>query len=107
MMRRSPTPAHFYCPLSPFARLPYSPFYIIYRLRIAPRSELVTSARNASNRERVMRKTLLGAVSATAVFVSMPAVAQDAPPPAAQDPAPQAESKIGRASCREEVCQNV
>src|SRR3546814_11691463 len=58
MMRRSPTPAHFYCPLSPFARLPYSPFYIIYRLRIAPRSELVTSARNASNRERVMRKTL-------------------------------------------------
>src|SRR3546814_20489448 len=42
-----------------------------------------------------MRKTLLGAVSATAVFVSMPAVAQDAPPPAAQDPAPQAESTDG------------
>src|SRR3546814_18644609 len=42
-----------------------------------------------------MRKTLLGAVSATAVFVSMPAVAQAAPPPAAQDPAPQAESTDG------------
>ncbi|HWV61280.1 MAG TPA: TonB-dependent receptor [Sphingopyxis sp.] len=42
-----------------------------------------------------MRKTLLGAASATAVFVSMPAVAQDAPPPTAQNPAPQAENTDG------------
>src|SRR3546814_16366940 len=91
-----------------------------------------------------MRKTLLGAVSATAVFVSMPAVAQDTAAPAAQDPSQQAEStdgdivvtgvrqsleraaeitrnatqvvdsivatdigKIGRASCRDRVCQYV
>ena len=42
-----------------------------------------------------MRKTLLGAVSATAVFVSMPAVAQDTAAPVAQDPSPQAESTDG------------
>src|SRR3546814_16572981 len=42
-----------------------------------------------------MRKTLLGAVSATAVFVSMPAVAQDTAAPAAQDPSQQAESTDG------------
>src|SRR3546814_9954681 len=50
---------------------------------------------DACSSDLVMHKTLLGALSATAVFVSMPAVAQDAPPPAAQDPAPQAESTDG------------
>src|SRR3546814_7559021 len=42
-----------------------------------------------------MRKTLLGAVSATAVFVSMPAVAQDTEAPAAQNPSQQAVSTDG------------
>ncbi|QCB53797.1 TonB-dependent receptor [Sphingopyxis sp. PAMC25046] len=42
-----------------------------------------------------MRKILLAAVSATAVLVSMPAVAQDTAAPAAQDSAQQAESTDG------------
>ena len=42
-----------------------------------------------------MRFNLLGAASLTAVFVSMPAVAQDATPPAAQETAEQADNPDG------------